>query len=254
MKKTHLIGMVILMMVVVFTGCNSKKTKKVKLATFEDSFSYFIGEYEGKSFRTKTADLKKNEFKINDDIVMAAYRSQLTDTVELFNEQTKQALYQKFQMIMQEKMSKKLKTEAEPNKKAGAEFLRKNKTEAGIKELPSGLQYRIIKEGTGKTPKDTDWVKVNYIGKLINGQEFENSYTMKRPGDFKLNKMIPGWIEGIPLIKEGGKIELYIPSDLGYGDNTPGDPIKPGSTLIFTVELLKVGEVPKQDAGAMPRQ
>lgn len=224
---------------------NSIVPKHVKMSSFEDSFSYLVGEDIGQNVRKEVADWKNDDIKVNDDLLIKAFRTQMKDTNVVFNEQSKRMLSMQFQMLRREKYTQKMKLEAEPNKKAGAEWLKKNKNQPGIKELPDGLQYRIITEGTGKTPKDTDWITVHYIGKMINGDEFENSYDMKKPGVFRLNKMIPGWIEGIPLIKEGGKIELFLPSDLAYGDFTPGDPIKPGSTLIFTVELIKVGEAPK---------
>ena len=150
-----------------------------------------------------------------------------------------------FQQQMQKKQMDEMMQKAEVNKKEGAKFLEQNKTKAGIKVTASGLQYKIISEGTGKTPEPTDSVYVNYKGTLVNGTVFDNSYTRGQPARFVLNAVIPGWTEGLQLMKEGGKAELYIPGDLAYGDRGYGNVIPGGSTLIFEVELLKVKPTPK---------
>ena len=118
-------------------------------------------------------------------------------------------------------------------------FLQDNAKQAGVQTTSSGLQYKIIREGKGKTPQPTDTVKVNYEGKLVNGQIFDSSYQRGEPIEFKLNQVIPGWTEGLQLIKEGGEIMLFVPPQLGYGAQGMG-PIPPNSTLIFRVELLGV--------------
>jgi FKBP-type peptidyl-prolyl cis-trans isomerase len=125
------------------------------------------------------------------------------------------------------------------NEKAGKEFLAANATKEGVKTTASGLQYKITKEGTGKTPVATDTVRVHYKGTLLNGKQFDSSYDRGEPAEFPLNGVIPGWTEGLQLIKEGGKATLWIPSDLAYGPNG-NQGIPPSSTLIFEVELLEV--------------
>lgn len=139
------------------------------------------------------------------------------------------------------------KTRAENNKKqylptiaAGDEFLAKNKAKAGVKTTASGLQYEVITEGTGPMPKATDMVTVNYRGTLLNGEEFDSSYKRNEPASFGLNQVIPGWTEGVQLMKEGAKYRFFIPYQLAYGEREAGI-ITPFSTLIFEVELLKVG-------------
>jgi FKBP-type peptidyl-prolyl cis-trans isomerase len=123
----------------------------------------------------------------------------------------------------------------------GAQFLQENAKKDGVKTTASGLQYKIITPGTGKQPKATDTVVVNYRGKLLNGTEFDSSYKRNQPATFPLNRVIPAWTEGVQLLKEGGKVILYCPSNLAYGSSgTPGGPIGPDETLIFEVELLKV--------------
>ena len=125
------------------------------------------------------------------------------------------------------------------NKEEGRQFLAENRTKTGVVELPSGLQYKITREGAGKSPSSTDNVTVHYRGTLLDGKEFDSSFKRGQPATFPLNRVIRGWTEGLQLMKEGAKFTFYIPSDLAYGDR--GNPaIPPGSTLIFEVELLKV--------------
>jgi FKBP-type peptidyl-prolyl cis-trans isomerase len=130
---------------------------------------------------------------------------------------------------------------AQSAQEKGEKFLAENKTKEGVKTTASGLQYKIVKEGAGKNPAATDTVLVHYKGTLLDGTEFDSSYKRNEPISFPLNRVIPGWTEGLQLVKEGGKAILYIPSKLAYGaSGTPGGPIGPNETLIFEVELLKV--------------
>ena len=122
----------------------------------------------------------------------------------------------------------------------GKAFLAENATKPDVHKTPSGLQYKILAPGEGKAPKATDVVLVNYRGTLLNGTEFDSSYKRNAPIEFPLNQVIPGWTEGVQLIKEGGKIQLFIPSELAYGKRGAGGLIGPDETLIFEVELLKV--------------
>ncbi|HEY5769280.1 MAG TPA: FKBP-type peptidyl-prolyl cis-trans isomerase [Terrimicrobium sp.] len=122
----------------------------------------------------------------------------------------------------------------------GQRFLKENAEKPGVKTTPSGLQYKVLTEGSGKSPKATDVVVVNYRGTLINGKEFDSSYKAGKPIEFPLNRVIPGWTEGVQLMKEGAKFEFFIPSNLAYGSRGAGGIIGPDETLIFEVELLKV--------------
>jgi FKBP-type peptidyl-prolyl cis-trans isomerase FkpA len=131
-------------------------------------------------------------------------------------------------------------TTPEENKAAGAAFLATNATKPNVKTTASGLQYEILTPGTGTTsPKATDNVTVHYKGTTIDGKEFDSSYSRGEPTSFPLNRVIPGWTEGVQLMKEGAKYRFYIPSELAYGDQGAG-PIAPNSTLIFDVELIKI--------------
>lgn len=122
----------------------------------------------------------------------------------------------------------------------GIKFLEENAKKEGVVTTSSGLQYKVLTEGTGKSPKATDTVKVHYSGTLINGMEFDSSYERREPAEFPLNRVIRGWTEGVQLMKEGAKYEFYIPSELAYGSRGAGSDIGPDETLIFQVELLKV--------------
>ncbi len=122
----------------------------------------------------------------------------------------------------------------------GEKFLAENKSKEGVKTTASGLQYKITKEGTGKQPAATDSVLVHYEGKLLDGTVFDSSIKRNEPISFPLNRVIPGWTEGLQLVKEGGKAILYIPSKLAYGSRGAGGAIGPDETLIFEVELIKV--------------
>lgn len=126
-------------------------------------------------------------------------------------------------------------------KEAGVKFLEENGKKEGVHTTASGLQYVVEKEGTGKSPKATDNVTVHYTGRLLNGKVFDSSVSRGEPATFPLNRVIPGWTEGLQLMKEGGKNVFFIPSDLAYGAHGAGNDIPPHSTLIFEVELIKVG-------------
>ncbi len=135
----------------------------------------------------------------------------------------------------------KIKTEKSAGaKKEGADFLAKNKTQAGVITTTSGLQYQVLTMGTGKKPSDSSRVKCNYEGRLLDGKVFDSSDKQGHPIEFAVNGVIRGWTEALQLMPAGSKFRLFIPADLAYGDNQAGPDIKPGSTLIFDVELLEV--------------
>ena len=147
---------------------------------------------------------------------------------------------QKFQQMVQQAGQQAVAKAAESNKKAGAEFLAENAKKEGVKVTASGLQYRVITEGSGDKPVASSKVKVHYTGKLLDGTVFDSSVQRGEPIDFALNQVIPGWTEGVQLMTPGSKYEFHIPSDLAYGDRGAGNAIPPGAALIFEVELLAV--------------
>ena len=147
-------------------------------------------------------------------------------------EEAKQVINDYFMKLQQERL--------EINKQAGAEFLEINRHKAGVVELPSGLQYEILKQGTGAKPSASDKVECHYHGTLINGTVFDSSVQRGEPATFGVSQVIPGWVEALQLMPVGSKWRLFIPSNLAYGEHGAGDVIEPNSTLIFDVELLDI--------------
>jgi FKBP-type peptidyl-prolyl cis-trans isomerase len=166
-------------------------------------------------------------------------------------QETLQAFQQKMMKKQQESMAKKqdeMKVVAAKNKADGKKFLDDNSKKAGVKSTSSGLQYKVIKEGKGEKPKDSDVVETNYRGTTIDGKEFDSSAKHGSTFSFPVNGVIKGWSEALKLMPVGSKWELYIPSELAYGDEGYGEDIPPGSTLVFEVELLGI----KKSAGNTP--
>lgn len=141
---------------------------------------------------------------------------------------------------VQEFFKKQAEEAAKAAKAEGEAFLAENAKKDGVVTLPSGLQYQVLKEGTGKKPKATDTVECHYEGTLINGQVFDSSYKRNQPATFGLNQVIKGWTEGVQLMAEGAKYRFFIPYDLAYGERGAGQSIPPYAALIFDVELIKV--------------
>ena len=203
-------------------------------------------------------DIGRGLTQIKDDIDIKVVEQALEATIKgdktsLTQEEALQ-VRQEFMQQMQAKRVAEQKADADKNKTEGAAFLAKNKSAKGVKTTASGLQYLVEKEGTGAKPKATDTVKVNYLGTKIDGEKFDSSYDRGQPATFPLNGVIKGWSEGLQLMPVGSKYKLFVPSDLAYGENGPGQ-IGPNATLIFEVELLdieKPAEAPKPAAAAKP--
>lgn len=159
---------------------------------------------------------------------------------DVLNEKQPDITYDEAKEVINEFFIKLQKEKMEINKKAGEEFLHINKGRAGVVELPSGLQYQILKQGNGAKPKATDKVKCHYHGTLINGTIFDSSVQRGQPAVFGVNQVIPGWVEALQLMPVGSKWRLFIPSNLAYGEQGAGEMIEPNSTLIFDVELLDI--------------
>ncbi|MBV8968540.1 MAG: FKBP-type peptidyl-prolyl cis-trans isomerase, partial [Verrucomicrobia bacterium] len=158
-----------------------------------------------------------------------------------------QKLAQKQEEALAQKQQE-MKSSAEKNKAEGKKFLDENAKKDGVTTLPDGLQYKVVKQGTGEKPKPTDVVEVNYRGTFIDGKEFDSSEKNGGPVSFPVNEVIKGWSEALTLMPIGSKWQLFIPSDLAYGDEGEGDDIQPGSTLVFDVELLGVKKEEAQPA------
>jgi FKBP-type peptidyl-prolyl cis-trans isomerase FklB len=207
---------------------------KVELKTQKDKVSYAIGLDVGNG-------LKKNEVDVDADIVAKAIKDVLAGNKPLMTDEEVKTTITGLQKDLQAKQQERAKVVGEKNKKEGEAFLAQNKAKDGVKTLPSGLQYKVITEGKGKTPKASDTVTVQYKGTLIDGTEFDSSYKRGQPATFPVSGVIKGWTEALQLMKEGSKWQLVIPADLAYGANgTPGGPIGPNAVLIFDVELVSI--------------
>ncbi len=206
--------------------------KSPQLKDQKDKVSYSIGMQIG-------FNLKRQKVDINPDILAAGIKDSLADKPQLTPDQVKDVMAQ-----FEKDMEQKQKQLGEKNKTEGAKFLEENKNKPGVKTTASGLQYKVEKEGTGAQPKATDMVTVNYRGTLIDGTEFDSSYKRGQPATFPVNGVIKGWTEALQLMKKGAKYQLFIPSDLAYGERAMGPDIGSNSTLIFEVELMDVKPPP----------
>jgi FKBP-type peptidyl-prolyl cis-trans isomerase FklB len=204
------------------------------LKTEKDKVSYAIGMNVGANFKRQGIDVDPNLF-------MQGIKDATSGGKTLLTEDEERAVLTQYQGELRAKMQEEAKQAAETNKKAGEEFLAANKSKEGVVTLPSGLQYKILKEGNGPKPTASDTVECNYRGTLINGTEFDSSYKRGQPAKFPVTGVIKGWTEALQLMPVGSKWQLFIPSDLAYGERgTPGGEIGPNSTLIFEVELLGI--------------
>ena len=211
-----------------------------KPESLEDQASYTIGYNLGRS-------LKINDVKANTDLLIKGLQAGLTGEQPLLTEAEMQTCMQDFQQTMTRQQQEKRKVQGEKNKVEGEAFLAKNKARPEVKTTASGLQYEVLKEGSGPTPKATDTVTVHYTGTLIDGTKFDSSVDRGEPATFVLNQVIPGWTEGVQLMSAGAKYKFYIPSTLGYGEQGAGGVIGPNAPLNFEVELLSIKppEAPK---------
>lgn len=213
--------------------------EKTALKTQKDKISYSIGFSLGNNLKSQ---MKSQSIDINPDILAKGIKDVFSGTKPLLTEEEVRETVMALQKEIMSKQQELMKTLAEKNKKEGEAFLAENKKKEGVTTLPSGLQYKVIQDGTGKTPKATDTVSVNYKGTLIDGTEFDSSYKRGQPTRFPVNGVIKGWTEALQLMKEGAKWQLFISSDLAYGENGAGPDIGPNSVLIFEVELMSVAE------------
>lgn len=205
------------------------------LTTQKQRASYGVGMNVGKRFKSDLIELDMDAF-------MRGFKDALSDAKPALTE----AELGEAMANLRKDVEAKAGEQAGKNKKEGEDFLAKNKTQKGVQTTDSGLQYIVLKDGTGPMPKATDTVKVNYRGTLINGTEFDSSYARNEPAVFPVNGVIKGWVEALQKMKVGSKWKLFIPSDLAYGENAQ-PPIPPNAVLIFEVELLGIE---KSGAGA----
>lgn len=221
MKNLKISSLVLAGIVIFQFGCSPKLDNDTKKA------SYSIGQQIGQN-------LKQQNIEIDADVVAMALKDASKGDSKLSKEDQQKAM-----MKLQESVMKKAQEQGEKNKKTGQEFLDKNKTQPGVQVTKSGLQYQVLKEGTGKMPTAKDQVKCHYLGTLTTGEKFDSSYDRNEPATFPVSGVIPGWTEALQLMKVGSKWKLFIPSELAYGAS-PRPGIPANSVLVFEVELLDI--------------
>jgi len=199
-----------------------------------DSFSYAIGLQAASYYKAQLGG------EINTGLVKRAFDDVFNNKQLLLTQEACNATVQKKLQEVQKNQEAIMSIQAQKEKDLGRKFLEENKKRPGVIELPDGLQYEIIKAGTGEKPKATDTVKAHYAGTLIDGKEFDNSYKRGEPITIPVTGVIRGWIEALQLMPVGSKWKLYIPSDLGYGDRGAGGAIPGGAALVFEIELLEI--------------
>jgi len=202
-------------------------------ADLEKQISYALG-YD-------IFDKLKETFEIDPAFFMMGAMDRHEKQPKLTQEKLEQILMS-YQRLARQKQIEKIKMESKVNREKGIMFLEENKKKENVVTLPSGLQYKIMIEGKGPLPKATDTVECHYKGTLIDGTEFDSSYSRGKPATFQVGGVIQGWIEALQMMKVGSKWELFIPPELAYGDRGAGSLIKPGATLIFEVEVLGIVE------------
>ncbi len=214
-----------------FSVCHAQQ--KLELKDQKDKESYSLGYQFGQS-------LKSQGVNINLDIYGSGIRDAFGGKEPQMSQEEIRATLTSLQQRLMAAQQKELKEMGAKNLEEGKKFLVENQKKGGIKTLPSGLQYKVLTEGSGKMPKAEDTVTVNYKGTLIDGTEFDSSYKRGQPATFQVKGVIKGWTEALQLMKQGAKWQLFIPPELAYGERGAGRDIGPNATLIFEVELLTI--------------
>ena len=223
----------LLIMGLIASSANAAEPKTV-LKDQKDKVSYSIGLQIGGTIKAQGLD-------VNPDLLALAIKDTLAGGKTLLTEQEAGEVMQKLQTEMMAKETAKATEGGAKNRKEGVAFLAANAKKEGVKTLPSGLQYKILKAGTGKIPKATDTVTTHYRGTFLDGKEFDSSYKRNEPASFPVSGVIAGWTEALKLMPVGSKWQLFIPSELAYGDQGQRG-IPPASTLLFDIELLSIGQ------------
>ncbi len=229
------LGMITILGIVLLAGpVNAAEQSVIK--DQRDKVSYAIGVDIGNTFKRQSID-------VDPELLAKGIKDAFSGGKKLMTEDEMKETMTGFQKDMMAKQAARMKELGEKNKKEGEAFLAENKQKEGVVTLPDGLEYKVLKAGSGKKPKPTDTVTVHYKGTLINGTEFDSSYRRGSPATFPVTGVIPGWTEALQLMSEGAKWQIFIPSQLAYGERgAAGGMIGPNATLIFEVELISVQE------------
>jgi FKBP-type peptidyl-prolyl cis-trans isomerase FklB len=214
------------------------KSQPLTLKTPKDKNSYAMGMTIGTGLRKQAID-------IDPAILARGLKDSFTNGKTLLTEEEERTILTQLQTEVRKKQQELAQVAGEANKKQGLAFLEANKTKEGVVALPSGLQYKVLQEGTGPKPAATDTVVCNYRGTLVDNTEFDSSYKRGQPTTFPVSGVIKGWTEALQLMPVGSKWQIFVPAELAYGERgAPAGQIGPNSTLIFEVELLSIQEKP----------
>jgi len=219
----------------------AKAQPPLTLKTQKEKISYAIGMNIG-------TGMHRQSLQVDPNILLRGLKDALAGGKMLMTDEEVKTVMTQLQSDMRKAQQEKMEQAGAANKKEGEAFLAANKSKEGVQTLPSGLQYKILKEGAGPKPTATDTVVCNYRGTLIDGKEFDSSYKRGEPATFPVNGVIKGWTEALQLMPVGSKWQLFLPADLAYGDRGAGADIGPGATLIFEVELMSIQQAKPAEA------
>ena len=235
MKKTAWLIAVSICIIPAVAWSDDADKDAVKLESFKDKLGYSMGLDVGNYF-------KKIDDEINFEALMQGVRDAYQGKEPALSAEEIASVQKEFGQKMQAKQQGELERIKKENKEHGAEFLAENKKREGVITTDSGLQYELLEKGDGAKPTATDRVKVDYVGTLIDGTEFDSSIKRGEPAIFGVDQVIPGWSEALQLMEVGSKYKLYIPSELAYGEKGAPPVIEPNSVLVFEVDLLGIEE------------
>jgi FKBP-type peptidyl-prolyl cis-trans isomerase FklB len=235
----------VIVIAALFVATTAFSQDKGQLKDERDKVSYSIGIDIGTTF-------KKQNMDINPEALLQGLQDATSGKEPKMTQDEMRNTMQAYSNTMREKQAAAAKEAGAKNLAEGEKFLAENKNKEGVKTTASGLQYKVIKEGGGPTPKETDTVETHYRGTLLDGTEFDSSYARNEPATFPVNRVIKGWTEALQMMKVGSKYQLFIPANLAYGERGAGQEIGPNSTLVFDVELLGIKNPEQGAAGASP--
>jgi FKBP-type peptidyl-prolyl cis-trans isomerase len=236
MKILFQTSLLFVLAIALLTACNTPQQRaNASLNSQLDSVSYSIGFLQGSGM------VQEGLTELDYDNYLAGLQKALAGEDGEIDNMAMQTVIQEYLSELQIAESVRRSQEAEVNREEALAFLEENAQQDDIIVTESGLQYRVIEEGTGERPTAEDEVEVHYTGTLVTGEEFDSSHSRNQTATFPLNRVIPGWTEGVQLMTEGSTYQFFIPSDLGYGDNPPpGSIIPPGGVLVFEIELIDI--------------
>lgn len=218
---------------VFLSSCETPKREQAALQTHKDSLSYAIGLDIGRN-------LRRQAIEIDPAILARGMKDMYDSSGMLMTDSVNRSVTAEFRKRARARHAEEVRLEAEKNMREGEAFLAANKKKEGVVELPSGLQYKVVKTGTGKKPKSGQTVTVRFRGTLLDGTEFDNSDKNPEPSTYSVDAVIKGWMEALRLMPAGSKWVLYIPPSLAFGERGAGQTIPPAATVIFELELLQV--------------